>query len=1051
MCDTGLHIGSCSIMQSFIEAIMKRSVLVVVSVLLILGWGGMSAYQMERDYLPPINNSALMVSVQADNYQADQVKSTIASVVNQAIRNIKGLQSVETNSFNGGLLCSLYFPFNFDMEKVEADLTQALSGLTLPSGVHKPVVTRLSTSSFPIIRISLVSENGHVTENELRTSTENEVASQLKSVPGVGDIRITGAGNNGYEMTIRMKDMQQMGLTLNDVKQSLASANTVWPQGKITSSQISSPVRVTGWGVSTQDVKETLIHGGNGKSIRLAAIADVFPMVDLQTVSRTNGKPSVVMDVLKNPSSNIIDVSDRVQQRIQQLQGNLPNGVHLSVAFDRAQDVQASLNGLIREGLLGCVFSMLSVFLFLRNVRATLLIALSLPISLLTTTAILKGMGISLNILTVSGLVVAMGRVVDDSIVILDNIYRRIQESNRKITLHDLAGAVREMMPAIISSTATTIAVFLPISLVGGIIQSSFSSFAWTVVIALVVSLLVSFLVVPALARLGWKELREHSATVEPVVKRILQWAFPRRKWFVALSLVIFAGTIIEAISFPINLLPTSAPGGISIKVALPEGSPLSSVDSEVKTVEDVLKSDPHIESFSSALGSSFMPQFDDVFDAGGGWIQSPTEANLSATVKPNVNVDALIADLRDQLKSHPSQAVYTVTNQNISGDDSQLKVVVTGADAHTLDNTAHIMQSKLQLVPGLSVAGAENDKESGISYHLSLNKDQIQRTGITVPDILNRIQPYLSQGTKMDVILGGQHVPLMVNTDVDAAVKHTGKDLFALLANEKFQTKNGKTVTLQKLVSPVAGNELPVYRDRDGQPFALVTANIISPDVEKVTQQVNSVLQGISLPKGVNYSFGGISQQVQQMIMGIAIALSISVVLVLLIVAVVFRGWKAPFSVLSCIPLSIIGSVWAMVLFGKVWNLAAFIGVLMLVGIVVTNGIVLVDKIERNMACGMIAEEAILLGTLSRVRPVLMTALTTILTLLPVALSSRSDTVISQTLGIVVVGGMISSTFISLLLIPIIYKWMYKKSPASSSEQPAPVSVRSGDIKASS
>ncbi|WCK54720.1 efflux RND transporter permease subunit [Aneurinibacillus sp. Ricciae_BoGa-3] len=1042
----GLRIGPGSIMQLFIEAVMKRSVLIIVSILLILGWGGMSAYQMERDYLPPINNSALMVSVQADHYQADQVKTSIAGTVNQAIRNIKGLQSVESNSFNGGLLCSLYFPYNYDMEKAEGELTQALSSLALPSGVHRPLVTRLSTSSFPIMRVSLIGDGGQAAENTLRTSTQNDVVNELKSVPGVGDIRVSGAGSNGFVMTVRMKDLEKAGLTLNDVQRSLTSSNTVWPQGNIVSS---SSVRVTGWGVSEQDVKQTVIHGANGKAIPLSAVADVSPsMVDLQTISRTDAKPSVILDILKNPSSNIMDVSDHVHQRIQQLQGSLPQGIHLAIALDRGADVQSSLNGLIREGLLGCVFSMLSVFLFLRNVRATLLIALSLPICLLTTTAVLKGMGITLNILTLSGLVVAMGRVVDDSIVILDNIYRRIQESDRKINLHDLAGAVREMMPAIVSSTATTIAVFLPISLVGGIIQSSFSAFAWTVVIALVVSLLVSILAVPAMARVGWREFQVHSATVEPMVKRLLLWAFPRRKWIFALSLVIFAGTIIEAASFPVNVLPTSGPGGITIKVALPEGSSLSAVDTEVKRVEDLLKSNPQIDTFSSALGSSFIPQFDDVFDAGGGWIQSPTEANVAIKVKPSVNVDALIADLQHQLTAHSSQAVYTVTNQNISGDDSQLKVVLTGADARTLDNTARMIQSKLQLVPGLSVAGAENDKETSVSYHLSLNKDEIQRTGIKVDDILNRIQPYLSQGTKLDGLVDGQHVPFTLNTDVDAVAKRTGKDAFALLANETFQTKGGKTISLQKLVSPAPGNELSVYRDRDGQPFALVTANIISPDVAKVTQQVQDVLQGISLPKGVNYSFGGISQQVQQMIMGIAIALSISVVLVLLIVAAVFRGWKAPLSVLSCIPLSIIGSVWGMALFGEVWNLAALIGILMLVGIVVTNGIVLVDKIERNMAGGMVPEEAILQGTLSRVRPVLMTALTTVLTLLPVALSSRTDTVVSQTLGIVVVGGMISSTFISLLLIPVLYKWMYKKSSASSSE-PVPVSGRKRDIKA--
>ncbi|MCZ8516583.1 efflux RND transporter permease subunit [Paenibacillus filicis] len=1023
-------------MQRVIEAAMKRSMIVVVSILLILGWGGISAYKMERDYLPPINNSTLMISVRADNYQADQVKASLAGVMEQAIRNINGLESLEINSFNGGLLCSLYFPFRYDMEKAEGEVAQALTGLTLPSGVQKPLVTRVSTSSFPIMRLSVASQSDQADENALRTSLQNEVASPLKSVPGVGDIRITGGGDNGFVVTLRMKDLEKTGFTLDDVKRSLVSPGTVWPQGKIITDHLSIPIRVTGPGASAQDVNETLIHGTNGKTIPLSAVADVSAsMVDLQTVSRTNGKPSVILDVIKNPSSNIIDVSNRVHERIQELQRVLPKDIQLSVSFDRAEDVRASLKGLIREGLLGCLFSMLSVLLFLRNIRATLLIALSLPICLLTTTALLKWMGISLNILTVSGLVVAMGRVVDDSIVILDNMVRKIQGSDRKVHLQLLSGAVRELMPAIVSSTATTIVVFIPIILVGGIVQASFSAFAWTVVIALIVSLFVSLFVVPAFAHLCWREFRVNSHTTQPFANRMLRWAFSRRKWVMALTLVIFAGTTAEAFVLPVNFLPTSGPGEISIKAALPEGSSLKAVDSEVKRVEDLLKSNSQIETFTSTIGSSFMPQFDDVFDDGGGWIQSTTEANLTVKVKANVNVDTVVTELRNQLWALQSAAKYTVTNRNISGDDSQLKVIFTGADAEALDSIARKARNILKLVSGLSVEGIENDEGSGTSYHLVLNQDQIKRSGIKVEDIVNRIQPYLSQGTRLDASVGGQPIPLILNTDLDSTAKQSGKDVLSLLANETFESKDGQSFSLQQLTSIAPNHGLSVYRDRDGHPFSVVTANIVTQDVEKVTNQVRTVMNGLNLPKGVSYSFGGISGQVQQMIMEMAISLSISVVLVLLIVSSVFRGWTAPLSVLVCIPLSLIGSVWGMVLFGKQWNLAAFIGVLMLIGIVVTNGIVLVDKIERNMSSGMIPEEAIIQGTLSRIRPVLMTAFATILTLLPLALSSRSDTVISQTLGIVVVGGMLSSTFISLILIPIIYKWMHKKSVVTSSD----------------
>ncbi|GIM46599.1 hypothetical protein DNHGIG_21480 [Collibacillus ludicampi] len=245
----------------------------------------------------------------------------------------------------------------------------------------------------------------------------------------------------------------------------------------------------------------------------------------------------------------------------------------------------------------------------------------------------------------------------------------------------------------------------------------------------------------------------------------------------------------------------------------------------------------------------------------------------------------------------------------------------------------------------------------------------------------------------------------------------------------ETFQGKDGKTFRLDQLASLQSNQPPTVIRERDGQPFSRVTANIISQDVGKVTRQTEEVLRGLSLPSGVKYSLGGTTEQVNQMIYDMSIALSCSVLLVLSIVSAVFRGWKAPLAVLLCVPLALIGSVWGMFLFSKEWDLSAFVGLLMLTGIVVTNGIVLVDKIERNLNSGMVLEKAVIQGTRSRVRPVLITAWTTILTLLPLALSHSKDTVISQTLGIIVVGGMISSTLISLLVIPIFYEWIQNKT----------------------
>jgi multidrug efflux pump subunit AcrB len=1028
-------------MNRLIEATMNRTILIITALIIILVWGGMSAYQMQRDYLPPINNPTLLVTVHAQDFQADQIKASVLGPIQESVRKVNGLETLETNSFDGGLLISLYFPMNYDISRAESDVANILDHVSLPVGVDKPSVTRVSTSSFPIMRLSLTSPSGKVDENTLRTTIQAQVTNDLKSLPGVSDVRVTGAARNGYVLSIRMADLSKNGLTIDDVKRSLADIHPTWVQGKITNSQVSIPLQATGWNQSEQDLKQLPIHGTDGHIVPLSFIADLSKsMIDLQTISRTDGTASVVFDVLKTPSSNITEVSKRVRSRIQDIPGIQTGDIRLSVLFDQGEQVKSSLYGLFKEGLLGCLFSMVCVFLFFRNIRSTVLVVLSLPICLMATTGLLKTMGISLNILTVSGLIVAMGRVIDDTIVILDNMYRKAHESGVKLTSALIAEAVTEMLPAIVSSTATTVAVYIPIAFIGGMISSAFSGFAWSVVIALLTSLLVAMFVVPALYHLWHKGRTNDSAiSIEPVSRTILSRAFQRKGSIIAAFSVLFliAGT--GAFFLPVNFLPANRSGQINVQLEFPEGTSLMQVDATVKRMEQTLKSDTDITTFSSVLGSSFTPQFDDVFDAGGGWIQSDNVANIAVSVKKNADIDTVMAVLQKQLASLSGSAICTVTNQNISGDDSQLKINLSGADVATLDKAAILIRSKLQHVQGLNVVGAANDKEALPRFQLSLNRGAMEQAGVQPEEVYKRVREYLSEGTRIDVKTGNQEtIPFAIHTDLLAKVGNSSAmtdlqtKILTQLGKETFKGKDGRDIRLDELASLSPGNGPSVIREREGRPFSVVTANITSRDVEKVSGQVKDVIDHLVLPSGVQYSINGISAQVDQMIYEMGIALSVSVLLVLFILSIVFKGWRAPLAVLVCIPLAFIGSIIGMLVCGGEWNLASLVGLLMLSGIVATNGIVLVDKIERNFASGMNPKEAILQGTASRVRPVLMTAVTTILTLLPLCFSGGSDTVVSQSLGIVVVCGMISSTIISLLGIPILYEWLHSHSTAA-------------------
>ncbi|AKG34454.1 efflux RND transporter permease subunit [Paenibacillus durus] len=1026
-------------MKRMIESVMQRATIILVCVVLLLAWGAVSAFQMQRDYLPGINNTTLMVSLRASSYQADQMKRDITTPLEEAIHKTGGLTSLETTSYDGGLLMNLYYPMDYDMVKAENLVKQALNDAALPDGVNKPAVTRLTSSTFPILSYSLTAKNNQVDDLTLQSTLQTGIVKQLKSVPGVADVQTVGGANRGYVVVLRMKDLAANGLTVDDFNKSI-TADVPSLQGNIANVKASFPIRVEGWDLTGQQLNNLVIKNKDGHSVPLSAVASVSQsLTDVKTVSRTNGRASVIINVIKTPTANITDVAQHVKERVSGIAALRSGNLSMTLLTDRAHDLNSSLKGLVREGLLGCVFSMLCVLFFFRNVRSTLLIAVTLPISLLATTAILKSIGVTLNILTVSGLIVAMGRIVDDAIVILDNMYRRVQESKGMPVLNVLASAVVEMLPAIFASTATTVAVYVPIALVGGIIGASYAGFAWSVVIALLVSFFVAMLVIPAFAFMGWREPKAEAVTLEPLMKPLLQSALKHKKTVATISLILFAAAALFASQLPFSLLPSAASGQVAVKVELPKGTPLSEVDKEVRKVEDVLHSNTKIAAYSATFGSSFTPQADDVFDQGGGFIQQPNVANLSIQLNNPKEVQSFIPALQSDLDKVSNRAAITVTNQNIAGDDSTIKIMLTGADQQTLENAAQLVRTKLAHIEGLSVAG-KTDLTNGIpKYAIAIDKEKVAKAGIKPDDINKLLARYMAKGKDFDISTstGSGTIPVDVYVDSvragavnDKALPvYSPEQVLASLAAQTITGNGGQSYRLDQLASIHKSAAVSSIQERDGQPFSVVTAQITSSDLSKVSSAVDQTLKDMQLPAGVTYSLGGITEQVTQMIIEITIAVVVSILLVLLITSFVFKGWKAPFAVLISIPLALSGVVLALYAIHGQWNLAAFIGVLMLTGIVVTNGIVLIDKIERNRKEGLSLRGAVVQGSLSRVRPIFMTAGTTVFTLIPLALSHSADTVISQVLGIVVIGGMITSTLNSFVMIPIIYEWMQGKA----------------------
>ncbi|MBB2482660.1 efflux RND transporter permease subunit [Bacillus sp. APMAM] len=1002
-------------MKKFIRFFSRRLVLLSVMVMLLFIWGIYSAAQMKTEYLPQINNPILMVTwkspAETDGVTTDQMNNNLV----RSLKEVDGLQSIQSTIYSQGLFASLTFSQNFDVEQAERNIQAAIQQVNFPANVNKPEIQKISSDAFPFMEISASSAS---------------FAKQLNEIKGVKKINVTGNGQKGLIVNLDNKKLLENGLRFEDVQNVLQNDKNIWPEGTVATKNLQMMLKVEGTADQKADLENRIIKTANNKQVLLKDIAKIEKgTINVQTKVRTNGKPSVILDLYKKNSADVTKVSKDVMTKLAKIKQSNPDDT-FTILSNQGQTVSHAINGLWKEGALGCLFSMLCVFFFFREWRSTAAIALTLPICFLVAVSILQAMGITLNLLTVSGLIVSMGRVVDDSIVVLDNIYRRL-EKNGSYSLDLLASAVKEMVPAVVSSTLTTIAVYLPLTMTKNMIGQAFYGLGWAVTISLLCSLVVSILILPPYVANTWRgRFYAKAPKTEKSAIVLLEKVWVHRgKWISGLAVVLILA-IICAFFIPVNVLPRTHAQDLNIQVEATEGATLEQVDADVRALEALLQKHKEIAAYSSSVGSIFAPAFDDVFDQGGGWIQQPNIANVYVTPQKGVDIAQLTSILRQDIKNLSTSSKYTITNQKIAGDDSRVNLMLTGDNPSKLAKTAALLRGKLQTIKGLQIYG-EAEQSDQERFTIELNEDKINDSGLDKQAILVKLESFLDKRTDIQVANSASSYQVELRKPSAVSLSYSqGSDSeqewLTQLGHLSFQNKNGETVKLQEFAK-LNVDSPTLTSEKDGQPIAVVTGNILTTDIGEVTKQIKDTINKVELPKGIQIEFGGIPQQVQQMIWSIGLAGVVSIILVLFIISCIFKGIRGPVAVLSSLPFALIGSVLFLFIFRQSWNLGALVGMVMLIGIVTTNGIVLVDRLERLREDGEPLKRFIIEGTASRVRPVLMTAATTILTLLPLAFSGQSDTLISQSLGLVVVGGMITSTLASLLVIPTVYYWMWK------------------------
>lgn len=991
--------------------------MVVLLTILIALAGSFGVTRLQSELLPSFDIPILTVITVNPGSGPETVDSTISQPVSQAMTGIQGLKSVTSQSSEGFSVVIAEFNYGEDMAKRQDDISQAMANVQLPQGVQAPKIQRINLQQFPVMQLALTSEDGDLTK--LRQVADTQFSPRLSGADGVSRVEVVGGSTNQLVIELDPAKMASAGITTEQISGALQANNISIPAGTILTGTTSLPVRVDGQ-INTMDKLNALVVGASkGASnqpqpVTLGSIAKIqVQPAETSGIARTNGKTSIAVNVYMSQGANTVDTAKSVRSQLDSIKSDLAatgTKIETTTLLDQSIYIQSSIDSLVREAVLGAVFAILVILVFLLSVRSTLVTAISIPTSMLITFILLWWQGISLNIMTLGGLAVAVGRVVDDSIVVLESIFRRAKRGE-KLQTATLNGT-KEVALAITASTLTTVAVFLPLAVVGGIIGEIFRPFALTVTFALLASLLVSLTIVPVMASIFIKagKVPETSdpATQHPRIARYYEPILRKALFHPVITLIIVAIVFVGSLGLTpfigTSFLPSSGEKGATITIDYPEGTSQQATVDQVAKFEQLVQETAKVKSIQTQIGGSDLAA---VFSGASG-----SRATLTVVFDKSVNLNTTLNDVRSTLDSNKGNAQISVANLDSQGG-SNVQVVVKGADYKAVSDTANKLTEQMQGVKNLT--NVKNDVVSAKpELTVTIDPAKASANGTTTAQIGKQVRDALT-GTQEGVIT-------LDNATYPVTLLISGASNPDELA--KLPIAADGTVTLGQ-IAKIEQIQGPVQVSRiDGDRSATISGTITTDSTGGVNTDVAKIVNDFQAPDGVKVQIGGVGQQQGNAFQSMGIAILVAIAAVYIIMVASFGSLTTPFVILFSLPLAVIGVLVALFITGKTLGLPALIGVLMLIGIVVTNAIVLLEfVIALRHERGMELRDALIEGGKTRLRPILMTAVATILALVPLALSKEGGAIIASDLAVVVIGGLFTSTLLTLIVVPVIYE----------------------------
>ncbi|PRS32045.1 Swarming motility protein SwrC [Bacillus pumilus] len=1058
-------------MNSIINFVLKNKFAVWLMTIIVTVAGLYAGLNMKQESIPNINTPVITVSTTYPGATPDEVSDKVTDPIEKSIQNLNGVNVVTSNSFENASSIQVEYDYNKDMDEAKKEIEDAVNNINFPENAEKPKIARFSINAVPILALS-VSGDKESLEN-LTKKVEGDLVPSLEGLDGVSSVEASGQQIKEVEFSFKQKKLKEYGLDEETVQNMIKGSDVNVPLGLYTFGNKQKSVVVDGNILSVKDLKNMRIpvtpsassgagapssgaenpgaqgaeqQAGNASqqqaaaqqqpsgsaasgqsvelpTIKLSEIADIKVVKNAESISRTNGKDSIGLQIVKGSDANTVSVAEAVTKELEKFKKD-NKGIKVSTTYDQAEPIKESVSTMLNKAIIGAIFAIIIIMLFLRDIKSTLISVISIPLSLLIAVLILNQLDITLNIMTLGAMTVAIGRVVDDSIVVIENIYRRMALKDEPLKGKELVKeATKEMFIPIMSSTIVTIAVFLPLALVGGMIGELFIPFALTIVFALMASLLVAITIVPMMAHSLFKKnlygtakkVKEHKPSkLAGGYRRVLNWTL-NHKWITSgIAILMLVGSLFLAPLVGVSFLPQEAEKTAMVTYTPEPGQTREQAIDETKKAEEYLIKRDHVNTVQYSLGSSNALTASVGGNSNGALFFVQYDEDTPNFDKEK---DKVVKALQDKT----SKGEWKSQDFSSAGASNTVTYYVYGDKVSDIEGTVKDVENILKDEKNLkNVSTSLSEKYD--EYTFNADQEKLAKLGLTASQIAQAIAPQNSKTTLTKVTEDGKELDVNLQTEKDEY--KSKKDL----ENKKITTPTGQEVRIGDVVKVRNGTTANTVTKRDGKIYAEVSGDMTTDDVSSVTQDVQKKVDKLDLKSGVTIDTGGVSADIEESFTQLGLAMLAAIAIVYLVLVITFGGGLAPFAILFSLPFTIIGALVGLFLAKETISLNAMIGLLMLIGIVVTNAIVLIDRVIHKEKEGLSTREALLEAGTIRVRPILMTALATIGALLPLALGFEGGSqIVSKGLGVTVIGGLASSTLLTLVIVPIVYEVLSK------------------------